>query len=189
MASPRSSSTIVKAGSSPGLFTEGKEHGLYPIEAELAAATGVSFVAFMGMSCRPQKWLRIRFKPCIDCPGDEITPIPFRKVAVLIGVIDLSFIDAAKLPAGVDRNRKIYIVIPTAPQYWAGDESISTYFHVTSLALDFAVTGRAGSGDPSEDTATKLARESMCFAEELVAKMAPCCEEHARWMMEPRQDA
>ena len=132
-------------------------------------------------------------KPTIDCPGDETTPIPFRKVAALVAVLDLTRIDVAELPQGFDRTRKVCVVLPTAPQHWEGCDSIPTYINIpTEILRGFLETGEAnavlehGRALQTDEVLVALIRAGMCFADELVAKMAPYCEEHARWMAQPR---
>ena len=187
---PPSTLMLLAEVPNPALFSEGKEQVLYPIEPRLAAILAVYFVACAVLSCKPATLSDTRAFPCIDCPGDETTSIPFRKVAALVVVLDLTRIEAAALPQGFDRTRKVCVVLPTAPQHWEGCDSIPTYINIpTEILRGFLETGQTDAALEHhsalrwmDEVVVKLVREGMCFVDELVAKMAPYCEEHARWM-------
>ena len=101
--------------------------------------------------------------------------------AALVVVLDLTRIEAAALPQGFDRTRKVCVVLPTAPQHWEGCDSIPTYINIPAeVVLEFAEKGFL-TGTP-EDTLTALIHAGICFAEGLEAKLAPICEKHARWL-------
>ena len=85
-------------------------------------------------------------------------------------------------------------MLPTAPQHWEGCDSIPTYINIpTEILRGFLETGKTAAALEHhsalrwmDEVVVKLVREGMCFADEVVAKMAPYCEEHARWMAQPR---